>query len=211
MKSNHILTIMILLTSQIALGQIVIDSSQEHIIKYHYEKVISPEEFELFENQLLAQSNTTDDSLQIRNHVTKLRAIQHERVKNDTSQFCEIIFIGEPLNFTFQIAGDTIDCKKDSFKTVRIFDDFPHFESQYRIKRLKRTDHILQAKFISPDLNYHCDLDISYSTIRIENAVNIPMAIEITTTSDTNDGLPVPIQRVETTKGSISIKHQRSH
>lgn len=188
----------------------MIDSLQEYEIRYYYEQIYSERDFESFKNRLLSKSSTKNDSFKITKHIIKLKKIQQERLNNDTLQFCKIIFTGEPIDFKFKIGGEDFEFTKSDFVKIRIPDDFPQFENQCKIALFKKSNKIVMANFESNNLSYDCILNLSFSTIKIENNINIPLS-EITTKSDTDGGPPIPIEKTVIVRGAIEINHTWSY
>lgn len=213
MKMNNkinILLILFFLPFSIC-SQAEIDSSQKYEIRYFYEQIYSDSDYELFKTKLLSRTNTTKDSLQITEHVNELKEIQQVRLDNDTNQTCKIIFSGEPIEFNFIIDGKEFKFNKDDFKNTKIPDDYPNFEDQCQIAILRKTDKTINARYESNTLSYDCKLNLSFSTIKIEHNLNIPMSTEISTKPDPNGGPPIPTEKIIIVEGAIEIEHKWSN
>ncbi len=210
MKTNFKIIILLIVIPICSWSQVVIDSTQEHEIRYSYEKVLTPNDFESFKHHMLIKAETELDSSQIEAHILTMQRIQKERIDNDSSLFCEIVFVGDSKGFILELDGEILEYKKSDFTNVRILDDYPHYENQCKIKTYNRTDKIIRAKFITDSLSFKFDMDLSYSRIRIKNYLNIGLA-EINSSPNPNRGTPTPIDTIFYIKGAIEVNHTWSN
>ena len=149
--------------------------------------------------------------MQITEHISKLKEIQQVRLNNDTTQTCKILFSGEPIEFNFLIEGKEFKFSKPDFKTTGIPGDYPHFENQCQIAMLRKSDKTIDARFESEALSYNCELNLSFSTIKIEHNINIPMSTEVSTKPNPNGGPPIPTEKIIIVEGAIEIDHKWSN
>lgn len=99
MKLFHKILVLFFIYPGFSISQIVIDSTQDHELRYSYEKVYSQSEFESFKIHLLSQTETKSDSQRVVQHITILKQIQNQRISTDTSNFCLITYCGDPIDF----------------------------------------------------------------------------------------------------------------
>lgn len=191
-------------------SQVVIDSTQEFEIRYFYEEIVSPNDFESFKDYLLTKAETELDSSKIEAHILKLQRIQKERMDKDSSQTCEIVFVGDSIDFILELDGEIFEYEKSNFANVRIQDDYPHYENQCNIKSFNRTDKIINAKYISDSLSFNFKLDLSFSRVKIENHLNIGLS-KISTIPDPNGGPTIPIETIVNVEGAIEVNHTWSN
>jgi len=188
-----------------------IDSSQDYKIIYYYEQIHTDNDFEFFKNKLISKSNTKKDTLQISKYINNLKIIQLERLNIDTIQTCTILLSGEPIEFKFLIDEKELKFSEINFKNTRISDDYPHFENHCQIAKLRKSNKTITARYESETLSYDCKLNLSYSTIKIEHNINIPMTSEISYKRDLNGGPPIPTEKINIVKGAIEINHKWSN
>jgi len=212
MKSILKILILIFFTPNICWSQLVVDSLQEYEIRYFYEQIYSDSDFESFNNHLMSNAKTENDSLRIMRHINKLEEIQQVKIDNDTTQLCQVLFAGEPVDFRIEIDGKEIEFEKSDFAKIRIVDDYPHYENQCIIASFDRSNNVLKAKFKSNKLNFDFNINLSYPWIRIENNTNISLS-GITIKSNPEDGIPtpIPIENIVIEKGAVEIKHNLSN
>ena len=207
MNITTCISVLLFLISTTSWSQVVIDSTQSHDIRYWYEIAFSLDELDSIKTKWLSTARRKWDSLRVSERISSLPQKLTEDLPLDTTESCEILFVGDSIDFKFIIDGEEVEYVKSDFSEVRIPNDYPDFENQCKIRTYKKANRKVKARFISEELSYSCTLDLSYSKIKIENAINISL-VEISTMPDPNGGLPIPIQTIVIDKGAIEISHK---
>lgn len=178
-------------------------------IEYHKQIDFSSTNFD----SLLSQVNEEDAS-----HMKKVKRLQEEKIKTDTSSFVSVTYKGVvPELFEIIFKGDTIRknhqdfeegydpyCGTPSGKVCEIL-KVPRIKGNE--KSFTEADCTVIIRWVERNLFAALVLDFSYSKVRIEGWFDVELATKIGTRGRDKNGLPIPYEVSEKIPDQVIVWH----
>jgi len=174
-------------------------------VKYKFQEIVTEDEFKLMEQNLLSRHKY--DSTTVETHIDELRHKQQVLIDSDTSEICNVYVIGEPFDFDFSFDGSQESFYKKDFSQRVVLDDYSHHEYWCLVGSYTRSEQVISTNIRSHNLDVNCQINLSYSTIKIEDNRTLSLLDSVNYVGTNQNNLPIPNSGTVATMDFILVNH----
>ena len=175
------------------------------LVRYDYYDLAGDGYFSNQRSELL--SDAMYDSTWVEGHINELEQ-QYKRSIDTDSKVCDMYVIAEPFDFQFSLLGETKHFNQEDFyKEQKSQDILNQYEYRCFLGSYERSENVQHAYILSDGLNVDCQLNLSYTSIRIEDLRNVTLVDSIYFNGINENGLPILKEKLVTTEGYILVAH----